>query len=178
MVSKDFTHANGVEMESWREALGGGRFSIELEASGTVQTICNGEAEAPLYGGCLSMLVQSLGTRYEIHTDGCILFIEDISVWPYQVDRMLMQLKLAGKLDGVRGVIFGDMANCAQAGLPEYTLQLIARRVLGDLGIPVVIGLRSGHVEHDNITLPLGGTVKMVATPAGFTLDVAGSAAE
>jgi muramoyltetrapeptide carboxypeptidase len=123
------------------------------------------------------MLVQSLGTPYEMHPEGCILFIEDISVWPYQVDRMLMHLKLAGKLDHVRGVIFGDMAQCAQAGLPDYTVALIAKRVLGDLGIPVVVGLKSGHVEHGNITLPLGRAVTLKATAEGFTVEMSGSIA-
>ncbi len=121
------------------------------------------------------MLVESLGTPYDIHPDGCILFIEDIGVWPYQVDRMLMQLKMAGKLDNVLAVVFGDMAKCAQDGLPEYAVPLIAERALGDLKIPVVMGVRSGHVEHDNITLPMGRTVRLAATGAGFTLEIDGS---
>jgi muramoyltetrapeptide carboxypeptidase len=177
MVSKDFAHADGVEVASWREVLGGNCFEVSLEASETVQVVCRGKAEGPLYGGCLSMLVQSLGTPYEMHPEGCILFLEDISVWPYQVDRMLMHLKLAGKLDHVRGVIFGDMAQCAQAGLPDYSVSLIARRVLGDLGIPVVVGLRSGHVEHDNVTLPLGRIANLRAAEDGFTLGMSGSVA-
>jgi muramoyltetrapeptide carboxypeptidase len=174
MVSKDFTHANGVDMVSWREVLGGGRFTTTVDSSGNDAVIVAGQAEGPLYGGCLSMLVESVGTPYDLHANGCILFMEDISVWPYQVDRMLMQLKMAGKLDGVRGIIFGDMASCTQDGLPEYTVPEIARRVLGDLGIPVVMGLRSGHVEHDNITLPLGGLVRLTATADGFTFETLG----
>ena len=177
MVSKDFTHADGVEIASWREVLRGERFKISLDKSETVQVACKGEAKGTLYGGCLSMLVQSLGTPYEMHPEGCILFIEDIGVWPYQVDRMLMHMKLAGKLDDVRAVIFGDMAQCAQAGLPDYTVSMIARRVLGDLGIPVVAGLRSGHVERENITLPLGRAAKLTAMGEGFTLEMAGSIA-
>lgn len=177
MVSKDFAHADGVETASWSDVLRGARFKISRDASETVQIVCKGEAEGPLYGGCLSMLVQSLGTPYEMHPEGCVLFVEDISVWPYQVDRMLMHLKLAGKLDHVRGVIFGDMAQCAQAGLPDYTVSLIAKRVLGDLGIPVVVGLKSGHVEQENITLPLGRTVRLTATGEGFSVEMAGSVA-
>lgn len=175
MASKDFTHANGVDIISWREVLGDGCYSIALESSANAAVVFEGEAEAPLYGGCLSMLAESLGTPYDFHADGCILFVEDISVWPYQVDRMLMQLKMAGKLDAVRGIIFGDMASCRQDGLPDYTIPTIARRVLGEFGIPVVMGLRSGHVEHDNITLPLGGTVRLNATPNGFTFETLGS---
>jgi muramoyltetrapeptide carboxypeptidase len=121
------------------------------------------------------MLVESLGTPYEMHPEDCILFVEDVSVWPYQVDRMLMHLKLAGKLDRVRGVIFGDMARCLQAGLPDYSTALIARRVLGEMGIPVVVGLRSGHVDRENITLPLGRTVRLAASEEGFTLEMSGT---
>jgi muramoyltetrapeptide carboxypeptidase LdcA involved in peptidoglycan recycling len=65
------------------------------------------------------------------------------------------------------------MASCAQDGLPEYTVPLIAERVLGDLKIPIVMGVRSGHVEHENITLPMGRSVRLVATGEGFTLEFA-----
>lgn len=177
MVSKDFTRANGVEMESWRNVLGGLSHNVMLPVSDEVKVIAEGEAEGKLYGGCLSMLVESLGTPYDIHPDGCILFIEDVGVWPYQVDRMLMQLLMAGKLDKVRGVVFGEMSNCLQDGLPEYTVASIASRVLSDFKIPVVMGLRSGHVERDNITLPMGRNVKLAARESGFTLEFADAGA-
>ena len=69
---------------------------------------------------------------------------------------MLMHLKLAGKLDGVRGLVFGEMLHCRQSPEQPYTLQEVITRVVGDLGIPVAFGLRSGHVKRANITLPLG----------------------
>jgi muramoyltetrapeptide carboxypeptidase len=174
MVSKDFTRADGVDVGSWRDVLGGRSHCMRLGASETVKVVFEGEAEGRLYGGCLSMLVESLGTPYEINTVKSILFFEDISVWPYQVDRMLMQLRMAGKLDGVRGIVFGDMAGCLQDGIPDYTMETIARRVLGELGIPVVIGLPSGHVQHDNLTLPLGASVRLKAESTGFALEIDG----
>ena len=67
-----------------------------------MQPLSKGSAEGILYGGCLSLLCASLGTPYEIRTEGTILFIEDRAERPYRIDRMLMQLKLAGKFDGVR----------------------------------------------------------------------------
>jgi muramoyltetrapeptide carboxypeptidase len=109
-----------------------------------------------LYGGCLSILVASLGTPHDIRTDGTILFMEDVNAKPYQVDRMLMQLKLAGKLRGVKGIVFGEMLDCAQSKDQEYRLQQVVLRIVGDLGIPVAYGLRSGHVTRKNITLPIG----------------------
>ena len=86
---------------------------------------------------------------------------EDVNAKPYQVDRMLMHLKLAGKLDGVRGLIFGEMLDCRQSPDQPYTLQEVITRVVGDLGVPVAFGLRSGHVTRGNITLPLGVRAKL-----------------
>jgi muramoyltetrapeptide carboxypeptidase len=100
--------------------------------------------------------VAALGTPYDINTTGTILFIEDIAAKPYQIDRMLMQLKFAGKLNDVRGIIFGEMLDCGQTPSQDYTLEEVVLRVVGDLGIPVAFGLRSGHVSRANITLPFG----------------------
>jgi muramoyltetrapeptide carboxypeptidase len=102
------------------------------------------------------MLVASLGTPYEIRTQGTILFVEDIAAKPFQVDRMLMQMKLAGKFAGVRGIVFGEMIDCVQAANQDYTLEDVVMRVVNDLGVPVACGLRSGHVTRGNVTLPLG----------------------
>ena len=95
--------------------------------------MAEGEAEGCLYGGCLSILVASLGTASEIKTDDTILFLEDIGAKPYQIDRMLMQLKLAGKLEKVRGLIFGEMLDCMQAANQDYTLQEVIMRIVGEL---------------------------------------------
>jgi muramoyltetrapeptide carboxypeptidase len=69
---------------------------------------------------------------------------------------MLMQLKLAGKLKGVCGIIFGEMLDCRQSSTQDYALEEIVLRIVEDLGIPVAFGLRSGHVSRANITLPFG----------------------
>jgi len=102
------------------------------------------------------MLVASLGTQHEIRTAGTILFLEDVATKPYQIDRMLMQLKLAGMLKDVRGIVFGEMLDCRQSPDQDYTLEEVVLRVVGDLRIPVAFGLRSGHVSRANITLPIG----------------------
>jgi muramoyltetrapeptide carboxypeptidase len=73
-----------------------------------------------------------------------------------------MHLKLAGKLDQVRGIIFGEMLDCAR-GADGYTLQDVVLRVVGDLGVPVVYGLPSGHVTRRNITVPLGVAAQLDA---------------
>ena len=69
---------------------------------------------------------------------------------------MLMQLKLAGKLEGVRGIVFGEMRDCVQTANQGYTLEEVVLRIVGELGVPVAYGVRSGHVTAGNITLPIG----------------------
>lgn len=173
MVAKDFARRDGVDIESWRAALGGQenwRFDFDLKSG--VKPLAQGSAEGILYGGCLSMLVESLGTPYEIRTSGTILFIEDVAAKPYQIDRMLMHLKLAGKFNDVRGLIFGEMLDCTQAPGQGYTLEEVVSRVVGGLGIPVAYGLRSGHVSHQNITLPMGVSALLNVGGTGVTLEI------
>ena len=157
MVTKDFVHEGGVDIASWEAALTGlSQWELDLGADSGVKGLIDGEAEGILYGGCLSMLAASLGTPHEIRTAGTILFIEDVATKPYQIDRMLMQLKLAGKLDGVPGLVFGEMLDCRQSADQDYTLQEVILRIVGELGVPVAFGLRSGHVSRGNVTLPIG----------------------
>ena len=157
MVAKDWAHDNGVDIASWHAALTGtSAWDAALGADSGAKGLVDGVTEGTLYGGCLSILIASLGTPYEIHTEGTILFIEDIAAKPYQIDRMLMQLKLAGKLAEVRALIFGEMLDCVQHKDQGYTLEEIIIRIVGDLGVPVAYGLRSGHVSRQNVTLPIG----------------------
>jgi len=155
MVAKDFGVADGVDLASWQNAVSGAAEWEIGEGSGAKPLVAE-EAEGILYGGCLSILVAALGTPYDIQTAGTILFLEDLAAKPYQIDRMLMQLKLAGKLQGVRGIVFGEMLDCRQGPTQDYTLEEVVLRIVGDLGIPVAFGLRSGHVSRANTTLPIG----------------------
>jgi muramoyltetrapeptide carboxypeptidase len=160
MVAKDFAandlaDNDGVDLASWQSALSGVA-EWEISAGSGAKPLAAGKAEGTLYGGCLSILVAALSTPYEIHTEGTILFMEDIAAKPFQIDRMLMQLKLAGKLRDVRGIVFGEMLDCQQSSTQDYTLEEVVMRVVGDLRIPVAFGLRSGHVSRTNITLPIG----------------------
>jgi muramoyltetrapeptide carboxypeptidase len=157
MVSKDFTLPEGVDLVSWQAAMTGlAGWEVGSEPGSEVKGLIDGTAEGILYGGCLSLLVAALGTPHDIRTAGTILFMEDVNAKPYQVDRMLMQLKLAGKLNNVKGIAFGEMLDCVQAQDQGYTLQQVVLRIVGELGIPVAWGLRSGHVTRKNITLPIG----------------------
>ena len=161
MAAKDWAHEDGVDLASWQAALSGtAAWDVPLNAE--TQGLADGEAEGVLYGGCLSILAASLGTPYEIKTEGTILFLEDVAAKPYQIDRMLMQLKLAGHFDQVRGIVFGEMLDCMQTASQGYTLQEVVMRIVGDLGVPVAFGVRSGHVTAGNITLPFGVRAKLI----------------
>ena len=171
MVAKDWAHTDGIDLPSWQAALSGAApWDVVLNAG--VEGLVEGEAEGTLYGGCLSILAASLGTPYQINTAGAILFLEDLAAKPYQIDRMLMQLKLAGMLDAVKGIVFGEMLDCVQTANQGYSLEEVIIRIVGDLGVPVVFGVRSGHVTAGNITLPFGVQAKLTVRGGRVTLRI------
>jgi muramoyltetrapeptide carboxypeptidase len=175
MVAKDWSHEGGVDLNSWLAALSRTN-AWDVPLNPQVAGLVDGEAEGILYGGCLSILVASLGTPYAIKTTGTILFIEDIAAKPYQIDRMLMQLKLGGHLDEVRGIVFGEMLDCVQSAKQDYTLQEVITRIVRDLGVPIAYGLRSGHVSAGNITLPIGVNAKLSIREGNVKLRILESA--
>jgi muramoyltetrapeptide carboxypeptidase len=161
MVAGDIARPGCFDEPAWLAALSlGSAYHREFLAE-EVEPLAEGAAEGMLYGGCLSLLCASLGTPYEIQTQDTILFIEDRAERPYRIDRMLMQLKLAGKFDGVRGIVFGEMIDCGEPGSLDYTLQQVVMRILGDLRVPIAFGLKSGHVSSRSITLPFGVQAKL-----------------
>ncbi|MGA9040660.1 MAG: LD-carboxypeptidase [Terriglobales bacterium] len=173
MVTKDFANPDGMDMASWEAALSGrSGWTIHTGADSGVKPLADGSGEGILYGGCLSMLVASLGTPYEIRSAGTILFIEDVAAKPFQIDRMLMQLKLAGKLADARGLIFGEMLDCIQHPNQSYTLEEVIKRIVVELGVPVAYGLRSGHVSRQNVTLPIGVRAALEVKNGNVSLNI------
>ena len=175
MVAKDFAHPNGVDSGSWNAALAKNAL-WSLGGESGMSGLADGEADGPLYGGCLSILVASLGTAYEIRTEDTILFLEDVQTKPYQIDRMLMHLKLAGKLERVRGIVFGQMLDCIQPAEQDYTLPQVVTRVLRGYKVPIAYGLRSGHVTASNITLPIGVRARLRVRGSAAALEILESA--
>ena len=160
MAAADFYREGGVHESSFKAAIQGG-----LVAAGAVEglrTLKPGRAHGAIYGGCLSILTFALGTPFAPQTEGKLLFIEDVSAKPYQVDRMLRQMLLAGKFDGVTGLIFGEMLECTSAGANADLLDEVILRVFNWFEGPIAIGLRSGHVSHGNVTLPLGIEAELI----------------
>jgi muramoyltetrapeptide carboxypeptidase len=129
--------------------------TVRFPLDGTA-VLRSGTAEGRLTGGCLSLVVATLGTAYEIDTTDTLLVLEDLDTRPYQIDRMLTQLKHAGKLDRVRGVIFGEMLNCAQHVNQGYSLEEVVMDVLAETAFPVLFGFPTGHTSRANVMVPFG----------------------
>jgi muramoyltetrapeptide carboxypeptidase len=117
-----------------------------------------GVAEAEMVGGCLSMLVTTLGTPYEIDTRGKLLFMEDVGERTYRLERMLTHLKMAGKLADVAGVVMGDFTRCDSDG-PRQIIDIIGE-LFHDAPFPVVTGMKAGHGQ-ENLALPFGARMRL-----------------
>ena len=159
MAAADFYLADGVHMESFRAAISGTPYTVG--AAEGLRSLRPGKASGTtvsgtLYGGCLSILVSLLGTPWEPRTEGKLLFIEDVGTKPYQIDRMLWQLREAGKFDGVSGIIFGEMLDCSSPGAAPDLLDRAILSALETFDGPIAIGMRSGHVSRQNVTLTFG----------------------
>jgi muramoyltetrapeptide carboxypeptidase len=127
-----------------------------------MESLTPGVAEGRLTGGCLSVVVTSLGTPYEIQTDGAILFLEDLSEPPYRLDRMISHLKLAGKLDHINGLLLGSFIDCEPDNASDYTARDVILDVVGDLQVPVLYNFPAGH-GREIWALPFGIRVRMDA---------------
>jgi muramoyltetrapeptide carboxypeptidase len=153
---------------------GGPRYRSDPE---DLETIVPGTAEGVLRGGCLSLLANAVGTPWELRPDeDTILFLEDVDEAPYRIDRMLWQLRSAGTLARVRGIVFGDMRGCAPPLEADFGLQDVIREVLAPLGVPVALGLSSGHTNCPSVSLPLGVEARLTSAEDEVRLEVTGDA--
>jgi len=152
--------------------------SNELRPGHPLRTIRPGIATGPLIGGNLTLISNTMGTPYEIDTRGRVLFLEDVDEEPYSIDRMLTHLRLAGKFDGVAGVIFGECQDCGPKDYkPSSTIPFglgeVLDNILGALKVPVLYGLTIGHTD-DQLTLPLGVAATLDATKGTLEIKEAG----
>jgi len=162
MIAGDFARDNGVDDASWHACISG-TSGWKLGAESGLQTLQEGAASGMLWGGCLSLLVSSLATPFELlpaHGENILLFVEDVGEKPYKIERMMQQWRAAGKMERVKGIIFGEMLACEQPG-SSYQLTDVLRRMFHDFDGPVAYGLRSGHVSRHNVTLPLGASAAL-----------------
>jgi len=163
MVAADWSKDNGVDERTWRAAVeGDGVWSVGADDG--VKVLREGKAEGRLLGGCLSIVVEALGTPWALKIEEpTVLFLEDIGTKPYKWDRFLQHLKFAGGLKNVRGIVFGDTSANIEASETEL-LEAACLHALRDFDGPVTIGLKCGHVERENRSLPLGAWVTMDGT--------------
>ena len=169
MVAADFARPDGVDLPSWQHALCGDA-GWTLTAADGLRVLRDGVAEGTISGGCLAIVAEALGTPYAplaaTADDPKILFLEDIGTKPYQWDRMLLHLRYAGMLEHAVGIVFGDMQQCV-APQDQALLEGAILHALRDFPGPIAIGLRSGHVDTPNITVPLGVKVRLNLSVAG-----------
>jgi len=133
-----------------------------------------GSVSGTLFGGCISIAAESLGTPYAMQApDGdAILFVEDVGTKPYQWDRYLVHLRYGGLLERVKGIVFGDMKQCVSDKAENALLEEALCHNLRDFKGPIAIGLRCGHVFEPNISLPLGVRATLIANPTECTLRI------
>ena len=155
---------NGRTQEFFWGLLTGAKSEWQIDLGDVIRT---GKAEGEMMGGCLSVLVTTLGTPYEIRTDGKLLFLEDIGERPYRVERMLTHLKMAGKLDRLAGLVFGDFTNCEAEG-SRSVLQII-NEIFAQAPYPVVTGMPAGH-GREHITLPFGSNMLLDGNSRSLSL--------
>ncbi len=146
-----------------------------LRPTAHLNTIRPGKATGRLVGGNLTLFTALLGTPYEVDTRGAVLFLEETGEEPYDVDRMLTQLLLAGKLDQIAGLVFDKCPDCKPSDYkPAFynslSLEEVLEDRLGKLNCPVLYGLHLGH-ESDKPTLPIGITVTLDADRKVLAVD-------
>ena len=136
----------------------------------SMSTLFPGTARGRLVGGNLALITALMGTPYEIDTADGILLLEDINELPYRIDRFLAQLKLAGKLEVLAGVLLGQFTDCsAPSEDPSLTLDEVFHDYFSELGIPVLQNFPTGHCR-DNATLPLNVEVELNADNRSLTV--------
>ena len=137
----------------------------------------SGRATAPLVGGCLWLLRETLGTPWEVELDGAVLFFEDVHAPPSNVDGMLTQLRNAGKLENVKGIAIGEMHKSEHSDEPDpwlrsRSMEDVFEHHLEPLGVPILHNLPLGHGKH-LVTIPLGVTATIDADARSLTIDEA-----
>ncbi|GAA4715157.1 S66 peptidase family protein [Brevibacillus fulvus] len=144
------------------------------ESISPLQTLVEGEAEGTIIGGNLCLLVSTLGTEFEIDTKGKLLLIEEVDEEPYRIDRMLNQLKMAGKFADAAGILLCDFSNCGPMKRQEsLTLEQVFADHVVPAGKPTLLGFRIGHCSP-NLAVPFGVKARLSTTNKSLTIEEAG----
>ena len=147
--------------ESMVDALFGNLTHIETEEN---YSNISGNAKGQLVGGNLSLIYSLSGTPFDIDTRDKILFIEDLDEYLYHIDRMMMQLKLSGKLKGLKGLIVGGMTDMKDNAIPFGKLpEEIILDVVKEYNYPVCFDFPAGHIDR-NLAMYFGREVELNVT--------------
>lgn len=163
MVSykKGFVNYNFQTME--RILNGTPDFKIESPDSLPARILKPGIAMGPLWGGNMTLLINRLGTSNSIDTDGVVLFLEDLDEYLYSFERMLVQMRTAGMLDNIAGLIIGELHEFKDQDVAfERNTDEIVMDICGDLEIPIVSNFPCGHGTYQ-ATLPISIPVELYA---------------
>lgn len=173
MLAAGLDHGPGVpggyDEASFRNALTktSGSWTIPLQGA----ILQPGSAQGIVLGGAMTLLEATLGTPWELDTEGAILILEDRAMKPYQIDRVLMHLKHAGKLSKIHGLVLGDFPDCEPPVAGSPSVRDVCARILAPLGIPIVYGAPIGHTARSILTMPLGVRARLNAEGSG-TLEI------
>jgi len=157
--------ANGYDESSFSQAVGKSETGWKLRLKG--EPVLTGQSTGRVLGGCLTLLEATIGTPWELDTKDAILVLEDRAMKPYQVDRVLMHLKHAGKLAGVRGFVLGEFPESEPAIPGAASVKEVCGRILRPLGVPIVFGAPVGHTTRPMLTIPLGVQARLDADDDG-----------
>lgn len=144
----------GYDENSFLQAIGKAEARWKVRLKG--EPVLTGQAMGRVLGGAMTLIEATIGTPWELDTRDSILLLEDRAMKPYQVDRVLMHLKQAGKFDGVKGILLGEFPDSPPAIAGAPTVKDVCARILRPLGIPIVFGAPVGHTPRPMLTIPLG----------------------
>lgn len=155
----------GYDENSFLQAVGKVEARWKLRLKG--EPVLAGQSMGRVLGGCMTLVEATIGTPWELDTRDSILLLEDRAMKPYQVDRVLMHLKQAGKFEGVKGILLGEFPDSPPAVAGAPTVKEVCSRILRPLGIPIVFGAPVGHTPRPMLTIPLGIRARLDADGDG-----------
>ena len=156
MLNLDFHDGMSPSNEQWLWSMLAGDAPLTHRFAQS-QVISEGDATGVLFGGCLSLTNDLIGTPYDYWVDDGIWFFEDVGEPVYRIDRMLTHLKLSGRMRNVRGVAIGKLKEC---GSTEAEMHSLLLEFFSSDDIPVVRDLPFGH-HGDNLLMPIGASVRL-----------------
>ena len=164
MLSTFGTRTEAYNLETLQRVLSGAAdLRIDAAAACPARTLRPGRARGTLWGGNLTLVVERLATAGQLDTRGAILLLEDVDEQLYAFERMLLHLKRSGSLDGIQGLVVGEMLEMGDKEVPfGKDTDAIVLDVCADLDIPIIANFPCGHGECQ-ATLPIGHEIELHA---------------